>query len=151
MTPSAIPAFCPPLSPPDDSPSSPSAFSVLVCWISPTSDEEGVGEGVGAGDESGEGDGEDSKACGGAGGDPKYGDGEGAVGESGGDNVCGDGATSSAPLSGAGAGDNSGGSTATANSTKSNTAVSAMQNLNNLAIAKSSLYSQKKTSSKPTR
>ena len=103
--------------------SSPSMFSILVCWTSLTSDKEGVEEGVGAGDKSGEGDGEDSKANGGADGD----------------NACGDGATSSVPFSGAGAGNNSGGSTTATNSTKSNTEVSAMKNLNNLAIAKSSL------------
>ena len=99
--------------------------------ISPLSDEYGVD----AGGESGEGHGEDSKGSGGASGDPKYGDGdgEGTVGESGRDNACGDRATSSAPLLGTGAGDNSSRSTMTTNSTKSNTEVSAMQNLNNLA------------------
>ena len=55
------------------------------------------------------------------------------VGESGGDNACGDRATSSALHSGAGIGDNSGRSMAIVNSTKSNTEISAMQNLNNLA------------------
>ena len=96
---------------------------------SPLSDEYGVD----AGGESGEGHREDSKGSGGTGGDPKYGDGEGTIGESGRDNAYGDRATSSAQLLGVGAGDNSGGSTTTTNSTKSNTEVSAMQNLNNLA------------------
>lgn len=107
------------------------------------SNEDGIGEGVSTGDELGEGDEENSKASGGVGGDPKYRDGEGVVAKNCRDNACGDEATFSAPLSGVGTGDNSNGSMVTTNSTKSNTEVSAMQNLNNLAIAKSSLREKK--------
>ena len=106
---------------------------------SPLSNEDGVEESVDAEDESDKGDGENSKASGDANGDLKYENGEGAIGESCGDNACGNGATSSISLLGTGAGDNSNGFTTTTNSTKNNTKVSAMQNLNNLAIAKSSL------------
>lgn len=77
MTPSAILTFYPPLNPLDDSPPSEFTLLVLTCCTSLTSDENGVGEGVS--------------------GDPKCGDGEGAVGEDG-DRACNDRATSSAPL-----------------------------------------------------
>ena len=131
MTPSANSAFRPPLSPPDDSLFSPAMFSVLVCWTFLALNKKGVKESVGTGNESSKGNREDSNSSGGVDDDLKYGDDEWTVGENGGDNAYGDRVTSSTLLSGVS--DDSGGSMATTNSTKSKTKVSAMQNQDNLA------------------